>query len=97
MSTSFAIFMLMKNFVAVWCLLSGSLLFTACGPEGREESVDRSGTDSAAGVQAAPRDSVVRTESANVNAAEPVAPPLDSATLMNTLKILDSIAAAKNN
>lgn len=86
----------MKSLV-VTTLLASSALLTACGPEDQKEPVGID-SDSVARVELQhEQDSIARVDSIAAHVKnDTFVPPMDSAELMQTMNILDSIKALKN-
>jgi hypothetical protein len=87
----------MKVFVAALYFVFGSLLFTSCGPDGDEEVMGKMCVDSSLNNWAdANNDSVRKADSIALSESGSDTSGIDSAEIMKTINILDSIAELKN-
>ena len=82
----------MKLFAAALYFVFGSFLFTSCGPDDDEEVMGKMCVDTA--VQTI--DSTNKVDSGKTTTHQDDSLSLDSAKVMSTMNILDSIAALKN-
>lgn len=86
-----------KLFAAAIYLTFGSLLFTSCGPTEDEEPVGKVGLDSASAAENQRYlDSILQADSISKSAAMKDTSGIDSATMMSTMNVLDSIMKSKN-
>lgn len=87
----------MKLFAAALYLTFGSLLFTSCGPTEDEEPVGKVGLDSASAAENQHYlDSMLHADSIAKSQAMKDTSGMDSAEMMSTINILDSIMNSKN-
>ncbi len=86
-----------KLFAAAIYLAFGSLLFSSCGPTEHEEPIGKVGLDSAEAAENQYQyDSMMAADSMAVQPTNADTTDMDSAKMMSTINILDSIMKAKN-
>lgn len=88
----------MRLLTAALYFVFGAFLFTSCGSQPEEEPVGKVGIDSATQAQLKhEQDSIARADSMNKTGTTPKqdSNDLDSAEIINTMKVLDSIMKAK--
>lgn len=87
----------MKLFTAALYLTFGSLLFTSCGPTEDEHPVGKVGLDSASAAESQQYlDSMTRADSVAKSQVKNDTSGMDSAKMMSTVNVLDSIMKAKH-
>lgn len=88
----------MRVFTAAIYMVFGSLLFSSCGPETQEEFVGKIALDSAQEARNQHyHDSITQADSLSNSQVKNDSSEMDSATMMSTLNILDSIMKVKHN
>jgi xanthosine utilization system XapX-like protein len=86
-----------KTFLAALYLAFGSMLFTSCGPTEDDEPVGKVALDSAdAAENQHYLDSMMQADSLAKSQAMKDTSGIDSAEMMNTLNVLDSVMKSKN-